>query len=275
MWSPEMKTLHVGLSTQRVVLATQRGLWRSRVTTCETLACEAAVGEPWRATVEALAHWLAQERRKALAVRVVLSERFVRWQLLPYREELSGAAEMQAFAALRFQEVYGKAAEHWQVQLTCQPPMRATPACAIDTALIDALRTACEAAGARLVAVTPYFSAAFDRWHTLFDRKAAWFGLVEPDCLTLALVQGGQWLGLHTQAVPGSVTATASGWRDLLPGLMTQLGLQSDLVGESPAVFLAGDANKPEPMAQLPWSWLQPASGGGEAGSGWRLALGV
>lgn len=269
MWSPKSQTLRVGLSTQHLMLVKAEGMWSRTPASCARIECEpAAQAEPWRPVVKALAGVLAAQSPTKITLHIVLSGRFVRWQLLPWRAGLTQSSELTAYASLRFREIFGKAAEDWQMLYAPQPPGTTMPACAIDVALMDALRSTCETAGARLAAVTPYFSSAFDQWRRSLGGKSAWFGLIESDCISLGLLQGGRWAGLHTQRLDGD-------WRRILPGMMAQMGIAAGLTESSPPLYLAGSEEAPQPVEDLPFMWLKPKPRSGQSMVGHRLALGV
>lgn len=261
-----LKTLHVGLAAERLVLAEVSGAWRRRVTACDSLkGLEAPEAEPWRPAVAALAGRLGKQRGTGAALRVVLSGRMVRWQLLPWRPELANPREFAAYAALRFRETFGGVADAWRILPAPQPPGGAAPACAVDAGLLDALRGACEGAGLRLVEVTPYFASAFDHWRAVLGGKTAWFGLLESDCLSLGLLRGGRWAALRAQRLKKD-------WREELPGMMAQLGVCAGLGDAAAPLYLAGGGDEP-PAGGPPFVWLRPAARLGAAGC--RMALGV
>lgn len=269
MWLPESRALHIGLSAHHLMVAKTGGLWPGRHATCDRIDCApVADDELWRPAVTALAQRLAEHVGKKPTLHIVLSGRFVRWQLLPWRPELTRAHEVSTYAALRFRETFGKVAEGWQVLHASQALGKTVPACAVDAALIAALRSTCEAAGARLAAVTPYYASVFDRWRNALGKKTVWFGLIEPDCISLGLLQAGSWMGLHTQRLDGD-------WREVLPGMLAQLGIGAGLTEEFPPLYLVGDGEQPLPVAGLACTWLCPAQPAQRALVGWRMALGV
>lgn len=262
-------TWHVGLSERRLVLARAAPPWARRSASCESVPCtpNQDIGpEPWRAVLGTLARWLSGLDSRPPTLRVVLSGCFVRWQLLPWRNELTQPQEMAAYAALRFREVYGAAADHWRILYAAHVPGRSMPACAVDIAMMEAIRGACLAAGARLATVTPYFSSAFGHWQRDLDSRAAWFGVVEPDCLSLGLMRRQNWLSLRTERLEGD-------WREGLARMMAQAGIAADPGQVSPPLYLAGMGERPERGGTLPFSWLQPRAGG--ALRDCRLAFGV
>lgn len=275
MWSP--KTLNVGLSPQRLVFAETQKMWPGKVATCDSISyAETADAEAWRPAVVTLARLLAAKRKanpkQTLTLRIVLSGRFVRWQLLPWHPELTQPKERVAYAKLSFRETFGNAVEYWQIQLPPQPPNQTMPACAIDAALLAALHSACKDAGAHLVAVTPYFASAFDRWRNMLKGKAAWFGLVEAGCLSLGLLHGDNWIGLRTQRLD---EARREDWRDALPGMMAQIGIPVGFEAAVTLLYLAGDSEPPALAENLPFVWLRPTALDDSGMVGCRMALGV
>lgn len=269
MWLPRVRTLHIGLSAQRLVFAEVGGAWPGKVSACHSSDyAEEMHAEPWRPAVAELARLLAKKGGNQPTLRIVLSGRFVRWQLLPWRPEITQPKEVAAYASLRFRETFGKAAEDWQVLHAPQPPGKTVPACAVDAALLETLRSTCAGAGAHLAAVTPYFASAFDRWRGVFEGKTAWFGLIETDYLSLALLRNGDWISLCTQHLDGD-------WRDVLPGMMAQIGIPAGLGGAEVPLYLAGSGEPAAPAESLPFAWLRPEAQVEGGMVGCRMALGV
>jgi hypothetical protein len=199
---------------------------------------------------------------------VVLSGRFVRWQLLPWRAELSGRSETQAYAGVRFRETFGKLADAWDILPVALPPGCTAPACAVDKALLAALQASCAEHGARLQLVTPYFSSAFDAWRAHLKGNAVWFGTVEADSCTLGLLQAGKWSALQTQRVFGD-------WRDVLPVMVAQIGLANGLDVSQAPVFLAGTMAPPVAKPDFAFSWLRTKQTAAAGMPDLRLAQGV
>lgn len=265
MWLPE--TVRVGISARRLVVV-QSGGPRPGATASVSFHRSASAAEPWRPALAALADWLAGRGAATRPrLRIVLAGRFVRWQLLPWRAALTRPQELAAYATLRFRETHGKAVEDWQVLHAPQPPGKTVPACAVDAALLQALRGVGADSGARLVSVTPYFAAAFDRWRPMLKGKVVWFGLLEEDALSLGLLRAGDWVGLHTQRLDPE----RGDWRAVLPAMLARIGIPAGLDQAAP-LYLAGAGAPPAPVDDLPFTWLRPRLGSlADA----RLALGV
>jgi hypothetical protein len=269
VWFPKSQTLNIGLSARRLVLARMGGIWPGKLVACDSLNVEQGTdAEPWRPAVNALGHLLAGIGGKKHVLHIVLSGRFVRWQLLPWRPELAKPKELAAYAGLRFRETFGKTAQDWRILHSPQPPGKTMPACAVDGALVEALRSICDVSGVRLATVTPYFGSAFDRWRNALKGDAVWFGLVEADSFTLGLLREKNWMSLRTQRLDGNL-------RDVLPGMMAQIGISADVHEASLPLYLAGDGEPPMLPEGLSFDWLLPKPQAQSAVAGCRLALGV
>jgi hypothetical protein len=223
--------------------------------------------------VDRLAQWLDGHKASAAAVQIVLSGRFARWQLLPWREELSAGDAFAAYAALRFRETYGKLAQDWTLLPAILAPGQTAPVAAVDTALLEALSSLCHSHRLRLQGITTYFPQAFDRWHQLLKGAGFWFSAVEPDVLTLGLVQQGQWVALQSQRHTGD-------WKTALQLLMEQMAWACDEAEAQLPLFLAGAVAAPgfthldHASGARPFTWLQPRQTAAQPSEGLRLALG-
>ena len=273
MWFRDAPAFQVGLAQHSVCIARPPRWGMGPPTLLAQLPCApergaAGAAEPWRAAVDTLRAWLNQQSNKRVQLHVVLSGRFVRWQLLPWRSELSGRSETQAYAGVRFRETFGKLADAWNILPVALPPGKTAPACAVDQALVTALQAVCEEHGARLQLLTPYFSSAFDTWRGQLPGNAAWFGTVEADTCTLGLLQAGNWTALQTQRVFGD-------WREVLPAMMAQIGLASGLDAGNTPLFLAGTLEPPVAKPDFAFSWLRPKHTAQAGLPDLRLAQGV
>ena len=284
MWSPSRPVWHVGLSVSRLVLARGKGLLSGKLTHWESIDLPeipemGSSNHPgntpqWKPAVDALADRLASRKAEKPSLRVVLSGRFVRWQLLPWRNELTNGKEVAAYTSLRFLETFGKSAQDWHIVHSPQGPARPVPACAVDAALMEALQQLATSSGARLGLVTPYFSAAFDQWRGKLGSQPTWFGAVESDCLTLGLLNDNHWVSLQSQRI-------SDDWQDILPVMMAQMGIATGFSDPTMPVYLVGESGGTRTSTTLkalrdqPVVWLKPSSADGHKVPGHRLALGV
>ncbi|WP_157979287.1 hypothetical protein [Rhodoferax ferrireducens] len=203
--SPDQVTL---LSVQRTL--TWRGLRRT-MHDPHRVCCNSAIGaQPWRAAVQALETALSESSGGKTTATVILSNHFLRYAMVPWRAELANAEEDLSFARHCFTRVYGKAALQWEIRLNEQPPEMPRLASAVDAELLDALRGVFNAAGLTLQSVQPHLMAAFNSFRGHLRQRSAWFALLEPGNLCLALLHKGHWSRVRSQRVDST-------WREELP----------------------------------------------------------
>jgi len=229
-------------------------------------AVTVATDAPWAPAVRSLEHWLTEQRNQRVRLRLVLSGRLVRWQLLPWQEAVGGSAELKAYTSLHFRTAFGQLADDWELLRSPQPPGRSTPVCAVDRSLLHKLGNMCRNHGIRLQLVAPYFSLAFDHWRRRLRGPVVWFGAVESDSMTLALMQRGRWLALHSERLHAN-------WQERLPGLMAQIAIPLGIDAVAAPLLLTGVGAPPPTGAGLAFTWLPPITIGRTGAS--RLALGI
>lgn len=196
------------VSLQPRALAWARGGVRRRI------EADSGYGpEPWHGVMEAFKLEAAAWRRERLQVRVVLSNAFARYALVPRQADAATREEEQALGRFQFARIHGERARGWAVRLA-----GARLACAIDDPLLDALR-ACfgKGARARLVSVQSFLASAYNRWRGHIPREGAWLVLEEPERVCVALLDGREWRALHNAQAPAD-------WCELLERERTRAG---------------------------------------------------
>lgn len=191
--------LRAALSPDRVSLVQlggRKGLLRAEIAECAA----AEHGEPiWAPALRWFRDGLAGFPARPSGIRVVLSNHFVRYVLVPWRGRLNGNEEELAHARHCFEQVYGGMASAWEIRLSPCAEGESRVACAVDAELLSGLDQAVAAAGKRLRSVQPYLMSAFNRWRREFDVPQALFVLAEPGRMCLAIVQNGRWVDLRNQ----------------------------------------------------------------------------
>lgn len=206
LWSDQVR---LGVGRDRLVLAGyQRGV-HPRLVRKDIIRVPAREDVPgWQAPIDALPAALAASGSMKPEVSVVLSNCFVRYALLPWNPALRTETEWRTLARQRLASVYGHAAGDSELRIT--ETVRGGPlvACAIDTALLDALQSRIAEGRARLHSVQPYLIAAFNRIRRKISRESCWLVIEEPGCLVLALIQHGNWLSIRSLPVDAHWRAT-------------------------------------------------------------------
>lgn len=197
LWSRE--ELRIVLQPGRAGLDRVRRLpaWsgrREEILTSHWLDCESAdKSRPWQAALHALAGVLPEHAGARGPATVILSNHLVRYALVPWSAELSDAEEEMAFVRHSFVRIYGDAALQWQFRLSHGAARLPRIASAVDGELLDGLRGTFSAAGITLRSVQPNLMMAVNSFKRRLRGMSAWFALVEPGYLCLALLQNGRW----------------------------------------------------------------------------------
>lgn len=202
--------LDVFLSRERVETLRRGGISRRGAGEADSHPIQAAEGSPvreeWR---EPLARLAALSMGEGLDLSIVLSSCFARFQVLPWMEEVQTAEEAKAYAGIHFRQVYGVAAESWEIMVSEEPPGQASLACAVDRALLEALHALAVEKAWRLVSVQPAFALAWNRWRNRLDGQGGFFAVTEEGALCLASLSGGQWRTLRNRRLAGTPLAEA------------------------------------------------------------------
>ena len=185
----------------------------------------------WAAPTLALGELLAGNRARRGSLDVVLSGQFARFCLLPWSEDIGSRDELDAYARIRFEELYGAAAAGWSVCVAPAPVGHPRLAAAIDGGLRARLQELAAAAGARLNSVQPYLTVAFDRLRRWMRDDDFMFVVAESGRGSVLAARDGRWLSVRSTAgVEGA------------PALATLIERESEMlgyeVGAMPSVYL-------------------------------------
>ena len=202
LWPDELRIV---LAPEQVVLV--RLAWRltrhgpiPRVTAKSIVDFQPAAADEaaWDTALKALETEMSRLLPRKAVARVVLSNHFMRYTLVPWSESLSDAAEEQAYARHCFRMIYGADAEQWELRLSPERDEFPQLASAVDSRLLAALRAMFERNGVVLKSVQPRLMAAYNNCRPALRECSAWFALYEPGSLCLALLQQGHWASVRT-----------------------------------------------------------------------------
>jgi hypothetical protein len=141
---------------------------------------------PWKDALEAVAAELEKEPLRARRATVVLSNRFVRFAVMPWHDALMRRQERIAQAQRTFKEIYGPMAANWAIDV-CGSDYRGTVlAAAIDDELLQGLRTAFAKQRIALASIQPYMTACLGQFRRQLPRtgsESQFICVVEPNDL--------------------------------------------------------------------------------------------
>lgn len=185
----------------------------------------------WSRGLEALAGLLEAVPTRRGNLVTVLASRFVRFRLLPWSEEIGSPKELEAYARLRFEEVYGAAAADWVVRMSPEAAGRPRLAAAMERGLMDGLGECARNAGCRVGSIQPYLMAAFNRLRHNIRTNDFIFAVAEPDRGSLLVRRAGIWVNVRSAAAMDSDEALAA-------LIARECELQGLDVGAIPPVFV-------------------------------------
>lgn len=198
--------LRIMLAPSGIRLVREGGWPKRRGIDRAVLPCSRSEGALWQGGVATLQAALAEPRWQGAPLMLLLSDRLLRYQLLPWQAELGSLSERQGYARFHFRQVYGPLVDEWEIRV--DDPLPGTPmlACAIDRALLEALEMLAKDAGTRIAVIEPGFAAVFNRMRrtlAMAPGGTVVLALAEPESLCFALFTGERWLLLRQRSWAG------------------------------------------------------------------------
>lgn len=151
----------------------------------------------WNAALGALDVLLARSEWQKAVARVVLSDQWVRYAMVPYSAALSSEAERLTHARHVLTGIYGEIVSQWTVTLSDSRPGQAQVACALPASLADDLRQLLLRHKVPLKSLQPQLVAAYNHWRTQLPDGGAWFVSIDQGSLAAARLARGGWDRVH------------------------------------------------------------------------------
>lgn len=189
--------LRVSLGAEHVQLQSYGG-WRQPAARSATLPVNKVEGaHPWEAPLAAWRAHMTEQGLSGLRVDVVIADRFARYVLVPWPGQILRRDELAALVRIRFENLYGDAAQAWTYRWDMRRYGEAGIACAIDTALLDAASALCADTGSTLASMQPQFMQALNAARPPW-QGCALFALAGDGAATLASRGDGGWRSIRT-----------------------------------------------------------------------------
>lgn len=147
----------------------------------------------WTEAVARLEEALLQPEWSKADLSVTLSNHFVRYEVVPWSDELNDETELTAFAYQCFTRVYGPLVQHCATQISVENAGSPYLASAVHRKLLEELADIAGRRAVRLLSVKPLLMEAFNRWKRQFTAAAQWVCLVEEGIVCAALVGRDGW----------------------------------------------------------------------------------
>lgn len=235
----------------------------------------AADGEGgWSSAADALQRLLAESGACRGELAVVLSSHFAHFRLVPWSDAIASPGELEAYARIGFEDVYGLVAAGWALRISPEAAGRPRIAVAIEQALLDRLQGVTQAAGVRLASVQPHLVAAYNCLLPHLQGDEFVFAVAEPGRCSMLLARAGQWIGARSSVAGDSEEAIAA----LLERECELNGIGDAETGPVPLVYVhaPGRAVRGWPTVQGVEPQALALGGGAHATDPWQgMALAV
>ena len=152
----------------------------------------------WAVALETLDRLLGEHTATGAQLRVVISGHFSRFCLVPWSEQINRPDELQGFAKLCFEDLYGAPSQAWSLVLSAEPSGYDRIAAALPQALLERLRSLAKGRGLHLNSVQPYVMAAFNHFDKRLDADDFLFVVAEPVRSVLLLAREGRWTSVRS-----------------------------------------------------------------------------
>jgi hypothetical protein len=210
----------------------------------------------WGAALAALDGLLAKTQWQQAPVRAVVADHWVRYAMVPYVAELSGAAERLAHARHVLAGVYGEIVSEWTVTLSDSPPGTAQLACAMPSTLIEEMQAVLARHGTRLLSLQPQLVSAYNHWRGQLPEAGAWFVSIEQGSLAAARLAPGGWDRVHCVRIGADWTVELRRLQTFGRLANSQAGEGRVYVDAPAALRIAAGASSADLI------WLEQGSGG-------------
>ncbi|MGO5000038.1 hypothetical protein [Oceanisphaera sp. W20_SRM_FM3] len=165
----------------------------------------------WPAATAALTDLLgmvSSQRQSELCI--LVSNHFIRYCLLPWSEHIASPRELESYARICFEEIYGSLGNEWHFRFSPQARGQARLSAAMPAALIANLQQIASERGWRLRSIQPYLMSAFNHFAKTLPKQDFLFILAEPQRSTLLLALGGHWVHVRSLSSLDSDQALAT-----------------------------------------------------------------
>lgn len=193
--------MRIALCPDRVVVARVGLGWRGNVLDKRIVDCAPSVSEQtWQAPLTALRAILDQYKKPNTSATVILSNHFVRFAIVPWRDSITNVAEQTALAGHCFKNIYGDVAATWNIKVSDGGFRRNALASAVDRELLIQLEQIFIESKASLSSVQPYFMTACNRFRReLTVGKSGCLSVLERGRATLGIFDQEGWQTLTTR----------------------------------------------------------------------------
>lgn len=211
--------------------------------------------QPWLNAVAELEKLLMKSKR-SLAITIVLSNQFVRYNIIPAMPPLTASDKIITVASHCFRENYGDIVDGWLIRVNALPDGDTLIASAVDVALVNALETLSKKYACQLKSIQPYLMSGFNSIRRQVNDQPSCYVQVEAGRISVALTDDGRW-----QSIAGC--GVGQDWSQACVALITREMLIAGWKDVQATIFFSGlsqshDLNAFETFNKIsPWKSVQ------------------
>jgi hypothetical protein len=189
---PSRDEVGIFIGPSKVLLVKMRGRLKPRCVAEQVIRIDAGNPGDSALALDALTHELSHDVWHNSRVRIVVSDLWVHYDVLPWSIELSREAERLAHARFLLAATYGEVAEQWAVALSAAAPGASRLISAMPQALLADLKGIGALHGLKVVSVQPQLVVAYKLWRHRLPRSAAWIATIDESSLVAMHLRDGR-----------------------------------------------------------------------------------
>jgi hypothetical protein len=189
LWRDEVG-IFVGPS--KIVLARMRRGIRPKCIAEQGIPVAESADGDWSPALDTLGEQLDNEMWQDANLRVVVSDHWARFAVVPWSPELSKDAERITHAKMILTSTYGEMIDQWTTCLSDSPPNSPAIVSAIPTELLDQLEQIVATRKLRIVSLQPHLIVSYNSWREYLPDATAWFASIDDGSLSAMHLTNGR-----------------------------------------------------------------------------------
>jgi hypothetical protein len=178
--------------------------WSPRARWSRSLPCPPQ-SNGWQPALDTLEGILALQPWHGAGARVVVSNHFAHYALVPDAAHLRDAAERMAAARHLMHATYGEESGAWRIAAGQAHSQGALLAAAIETPFLEGIQAVLTKANLQPLSVEPLVVRAFNQCRQRIAREAAWLVVAEPGRVSLGYLHRGAWILHRVERIRASI----------------------------------------------------------------------
>jgi hypothetical protein len=196
---PFSDRIEIFLSPQAIEL---KRLLRSGTTLSRRYRClPADSDDAWRIAVGTMVHALEELGWRDVRAKLILSNHFVRYSLLPGGGSLRNDLERTTAGRHHLRTTYGDRAESWRIAPGFSGGTCVLTA-AVDYGVIEEIIAVLRKLKLHIQSIEPLLTSQFNRCRRYIDAAPTWLATIEPGRLGVAYFENQTWRSMHSERIP-------------------------------------------------------------------------